>query len=207
MMRRLRLGLALLALACSCCGEDRADARSPADGGSGMPQLQPGDIVCRYGEGIWSEFFRNSSTRDKRFSHVGILAFDAGEPFVIHASADDRSGIGEVREEPLSEFLAGARDVAIYRLGGEEGIGKRIAENARSYLGVPFDPAFDLASDERIYCSELVRLSVNAAAGEAIVTTSLMHGREIVAIDDCYLHPRFSVVYDRADGGAPAGGR
>lgn len=150
--------------------------------------FEEGDIVLRYGGGLWSPFFRDISRRDKRFSHAGILVRENGEICVVHASAADLTGIGSVSCESLETFLTTAADYAVYRLAISEPVKRRIAANARNYLGSSFDSSFDLSDKERLYCTELVMQAVNEAAGFAVIRPTVTNGIAVVAPDNCYEH-------------------
>ena len=62
-----------------------------------------GDLIFRFGKGRWSKCFRDISVHEKRFSHVGIITTQSNAVFVVHASADDYTGIGHVKEVPIME--------------------------------------------------------------------------------------------------------
>lgn len=159
--------------------------------------FEEGDIILRYGDGLWSPFFRDISRRDKRFSHAGILVRENGEICVVHASAADLTGVGKVSCESLETFLATAADYAVYRLAIPEPVKQRIAANARNYLGFSFDSSFDLSDKERLYCTELVMQAVNEAAGFAVIRPTVTNGIAVVAPDNCYEHRRFFSVADK----------
>ena len=36
-------------------------------------ELRKGDLVFRRGQGFWTKYFVDVSTREKRFSHVGVV--------------------------------------------------------------------------------------------------------------------------------------
>lgn len=156
-------------------------------------KLEPGDLIYRLGNGIYSAYFRNFSTREKRFSHVGIVEkTDSGDSlFVIHSEADDHSGLGSVRRDPLSDFLKEANDWAIYRLTADEKTRWAIAGRAADYhrIGLPFDAGFDAADSTAFYCTELVMHCVNAALGQQLIQpNTIFNGKPFIAIDDTFLH-------------------
>jgi hypothetical protein len=165
-----------------------------------VPSAEAGDLVFRYGNGPWSKYFRDLSQQEKRFSHVGVVVVEDEELAVVHASADDRSGVGHVRLESLASFTAEFDNVAVYRVNCSPEQRLEIAEAASSHVGKPFDAWFDLSSGDEVYCSELVRNAVNGVLKEEAVTTTTVNGRVIVTIDNCYLGLRFTKVYDRSGG-------
>lgn len=160
-------------------------------------RVDSGDIICRFGNGIWSNYFKNVSSEEKRFSHIGIIFVDEkSTPWVIHASANDYSGVGRVAKDPLKQFIAKAEEFAIYRIEGDEDVGPRIAREALGFLDRPFDSAFDLSTEDRVYCSELIYLCVNRSAKSKIIRPFNYKGYQVVAIDNCYKHPNATLIYD-----------
>ena len=147
---------------------------------------QLGDIAFRRDDGVWSWLFINASRREKRFSHVGLVVVEGNDPRVAHADAHEMTGIGCVRVQRWSEFFSESMDGALYRYDGSAETRKRIATEAVKRAGVPFDTGFDMSNTNKLYCTELVRESVNAATEcQTIGFTCLGGLRRIVAIDDC----------------------
>jgi hypothetical protein len=162
-----------------------------------LPPCQSGDLIFRFGDGRWSRFFRDVSSDDKRFSHVGIVVADQLGVAVIHSSADDSKGIGSVRRDTLSNFIGDYDDVAIFRLNVDEGTRREVASAAITYIGKPFDAKFELSTVDSVYCTELIRLVVNKALGRIVVGTTQIMDLEIVALDDCYRGSWLTKVYDK----------
>lgn len=157
---------ALLAVGCLI-----ASACSSPSGGSpsdGLPfveadSMRSGDLVCRLGNGYFSGIFRRFSGDSERFSHIGVFHREGDTCFVIHADADELTGIGSVKRERLSEFLRGSHDHQFYRFTVDS-IRTGVDSLALGYCGVPFDTDFDLSSDSALYCTELVAVAINGAA-------------------------------------------
>lgn len=155
--------------------------------------LQAGDLIYRLGDGVYSAYFKDFSGKEKRYSHVGVLAkTGAGDALcVVHAEANELTGQGNVRTESLPAFLKGANVYAVYRLKKEEKIRLAIADQALIYChrSVPFDLEFDVSDSTAFYCTELIMHCVNIAAGENLIQpATLVRGKKFVAIDDTYLH-------------------
>jgi hypothetical protein len=176
----------------SACGPDSGAAGGQAK----MPdesQMQSGDLLYRFGNGLYSAYFRSVSQTDQRFSHVGIVVRTSvnGPVQVVHAEADDVTGQGGVRMDLLSNFLMEAGDWAVYRLHSEQVVRSAIAERALDYQrrAVPFDLAFDVADTTAFYCTELVQHCVNAALGRPLIQPhTQVDGKPVVAVDDTYLN-------------------
>jgi len=156
-----------------------------------------GDLIFRFGEGLWSKYFRDVSVHEKRFSHVGIITIQSNAILIIHASADDFTGIGHVKEVPIFEFIKDHPEIAIYRrvCSSEKQI--ELKQKARTYIGKKFDARFSLSSTNEVYCTELVRNVFNTTFNKEVISTSTVKGYEIVTIDNCYLAPEFIKIYDK----------
>lgn len=161
--------------------------------------LEVGDLVLRKETTFLSNRFSEASSRDRRFSHVGIVAEAAGEVKIVTVGEGGVS-MGGVDIVSWREFMRAAVDCAVYRFKDGDGVGGRIAQAAVKRLGLPFDSAFDLGTGDRLYCSELVRIAVNEAVGRPVVGTTKRDGFEYVAIDDCYLL-NWMKVFDAHDAG------
>jgi hypothetical protein len=191
----------LLALALAACRPDSGVAGPQAPD---ELSLQPGDLLYRLGNGLYSAYFRNFSQTDQRFSHVGIVvqATPTAPLHVVHAEADDFTGQGGVRSERLADFLKGANDWAVYRLNREDTIRQDIAARALGYYrrGIPFDLAFDTDDTSAFYCTELVLHCVNEAVGSPLLRAgTVAQGKRFVAIDDTYRHPDLAPVLQNAN--------
>lgn len=158
-------------------------------------QLKVGDLVFRRGYGAWTSFFINASSRERRFSHVGIVSEIGNDVVLIHADADERTGVGCVRTEGWRGFFADTLECAVFRFDGDSSVASNVAINAKRRLGVKFDSAFDMGETNRLYCSEMVRLAINETVGTNLVSFTKVCGHNVVAIDDLYRNG-FRRIYD-----------
>lgn len=149
--------------------------------------IKKGDVVLRHEPGFLSWRITQASRDDKRFTHVAVVVTDAPDPEIVGISLGPTpTGIGMVSKMSWRTFFKNSDDGAVYRLKADEGTRTKIAECAKNSLGVPFDPSFDIATKDELYCSEMVRDAVNAAVGREVIGTSRKGDFEYVAIDDCY---------------------
>ena len=154
--------------------------------------LRPGDLVFRRCDGVWSRWFIEASSREKRFSHVGIVVgespceFHGESPLVVHAEADESTGGGCVKVDSWRDFMKDALECAVYRHGESAEQSCEIAKCAMRHIGVPFDASFDLSSTNMLYCTEFVALAMNEALGTNVVGTTVISGRQFIALDDIY---------------------
>ncbi len=114
------------------------------------PALRDGDIIFHTSRSTQSAAIQRAT--HSRFSHVGLIFYRDGKPFVFEA-------IATVRYTPLDIWIArgdGGRYV-VRRLKktltpAEE---RKLRAAAERHTGKPYDLYFEW-SDARIYCSELV---------------------------------------------------
>jgi hypothetical protein len=143
----MRMCLALLGLAVSC-GTRAAG-----------PALESGDLVFETSSSAQSAAIQWASA--SRWSHVGIVDAEGGKPVVIEA-------LGKVSRTPWDAWSRRARRAGAYLVLRPHGLTaaqrQAAAEQARTFLGRPYDPRFGWG-DERIYCSELVVKAYERGAG------------------------------------------
>ena len=157
--------------------------------------LRPGDVVLRRGDGVWTEIFIRKASREKRFSHIGIVTAVSNGVTIVHSEASDFTGIGSVHASTWEEFYDGALESAVFRFRRGETSARAIAAQAERYRGVPFDLLFDTDSTNRLYCTEFVRQAVNVGLGTNLVGTTMCDGRRIVTFDDV-CGAEFDRIYD-----------
>jgi Permuted papain-like amidase enzyme, YaeF/YiiX, C92 family len=131
---------------------------------AGKPQILPeslrsGDIIFRRGPSIESGVVM-AMDRAANFSHAGIVLRERDGTFVIHVVTGE-GGPDTIKVEPIHDYLRSDRAIAAiaYRVVDENpSLTSRAVESAREYVAraVPFDGDFDLASDDALYCTELV---------------------------------------------------
>jgi hypothetical protein len=118
------------------------------------PYLQNGDIICRLGDRLWSLYFKDLSTDDKRYSHLGIVRINGDDITVINAEGARWEGKDYVNETSLQDFISVAKIIGIYRLKNVSD--DAIIEEALHFVGVPFDWDFDMEDSDKLYCTELL---------------------------------------------------
>lgn len=132
-------------------------------------RLRTGDLVFRRGIGLESLLVL-SIDRGFRYSHVGLVVSDALGVRVIHAiprTTEEKTEDGVVIES-LETYLAPQRasEFAVYRLApgvkDAAAIGRAAAQKAGEWASErrPFDHAFDSASADALYCTELIYRSL-----------------------------------------------
>lgn len=162
-----------------------------------LSEVRQGDLICRLGNGFFSNHFKDYSLSEKIYSHVGIIDIERDSLFVIHAEASELTGVGHVKKEPVSIFLEDIKTWGVYRLNASDSICKNIAINARRYYDnkTPFDLNFDALNDTEVYCTELVALAINKSFGDSIVKPQLSFGgKRMYGVDNVYLLPEIQII-------------
>lgn len=182
-------------LGTGACSSGKAVSRTAAVPDVGFCS---GDLVFRYGDGLFSPFFRDFGGKGNPYSHVGVIVLDSGTLNVVHAEAEEWSGRGGVRTDPLEDFLKGVRVWGLYRLRASPGKREGVARTARRYARrkLPFDTAFDCRDSTAVYCSELVMRAVNAGCYSFLIRPrTVRHGRAFVSLNDITDCPSLENVY------------
>ena len=157
--------------------------------------LKNGDIICRLGDRFWSQYFRDISTEDRRYSHMGIIRIHDDRVTVIHAEGTTQSGRDFVKEEPIENFLSKARAIGIYRLHDADG--NQIANLAMEYMGLPFDWQFDMTDNSRIYCTELLYIVLKRIMPDVELHTIYIKelGKDIIPLDAITTSEHFAEIF------------
>lgn len=129
--------------------------------------LHEGDVIFRKGRSMESYAVYLLDPAQK-FSHTGMIVFRNGNPCVVHVVPGKKDLHGDtVRLEDVNAFISGekASSFAVYRPLLSEADRHRAAEAALRYYrsGVIFDHDYDLATEERLYCTELVYKAFKSA--------------------------------------------
>ncbi|MDR0670451.1 MAG: hypothetical protein LBF95_10255 [Treponema sp.] len=157
--------------------------------------VREGDIICRLGDRLWSQLFKDVSVVDKRYSHMGIININNGLINVINAEGNTGHGRDSVNEVTLDEFLKVARAVGIYRVKDIEG--GQIANLAIEYIGTPFDWKFDLYDESKLYCTELLYVILGRIDQKLKLNTVYIKGlgKEIIPLESISQSEYFSEIY------------
>jgi len=123
--------------------------------------LQDGDLVFRKGRSIESQVVLIAD-RKSSYSHVGVVYIINNITYVIHTVPDESSDdITYVKMEKLSVFFSAenASIGSVFRLKRQFTNKAELASlKAKSFYDnkLVFDTAFNMKSDDKLYCTELV---------------------------------------------------
>ena len=181
--------------------------------------IKTGDLILRTGADYSSEHIRQFSRQDKTYSHAGIAQIDSGRIFVYHIEPAAHGKDNMVRKELLDSFCKQSSNlgfgIARYQMNKDEML-RFIQYMEKQYLNnVSFDMDFDLATDDKMYCSEMIKKALHQATnGKVCIETdplnSKMHyklirkyfgknesevaNKDVVAIDRLFLNQHCKIV-------------
>lgn len=153
--------------------------------------IENGVLVCRLGNGYFSEYFRKYASKEKRFSHIGIISKENDTLYVYHSEASELTGIGHIKREKLNSFLKDINVYEFFEFNYSDLTKNKILNEIRIYHSkkTPFDLNFNSFNDNELYCSELIASSINRALKTAVISPTLvLNGKKIYALDDIYLN-------------------
>src|SRR6476646_2524716 len=156
--------------------------------------VRQGDLIVRTGRDFTSEIMRQLSARDKTYSHCGIAAIEHDSVFVYHSIGGEWNPNQKLRRDPFEIFCNPFENrgfgVFRYKLSPRENT--RLISVARKFYnrGIRFDMQFDLASDDRMYCSEFVYKAVEEAShNKILLSTTEVNQFKFVALDNLFINP------------------
>lgn len=224
-MRRIGFSLLLVAfsLVTSCQSGNSSGTTPPL---SKQEQVQnnldtlqatahTGDLLVRLTDEIISQQISTLNEKDKSFSHCGLVVEKPNGKYVYHI-APNLPGADTIELIPLKKFIQPDSTIrcALYRYqltNSEIDSLSQIIENYR-VADIRFDPVYDLATNDKLYCSEMISKALNKATSGRMqfntinvpermqkllvmffkkqhLTKEIIATRKFVSLDNLYLRP------------------
>ncbi|HEY9340137.1 MAG TPA: YiiX/YebB-like N1pC/P60 family cysteine hydrolase [Hanamia sp.] len=157
------------------------------------------DLILRTGKDFTSDAMRKLSKYDKTYSHCGIASWENDTLFVYHALGGDFNPDQKIRRDPFYLFCNPYenRGFGIFRYKLNKNQQRNTLHFARDYFskGIMFDMQFNLATDDRMYCSEYVyKIIKKATAGVIPIHTTTLNKIVFVAVDNLFINPYCSEI-------------
>lgn len=174
----------------------KTNGSSPSCFLPGNSLFHSGDIIFRDGRGAISSLFRNCSLNDPCYSHAGIIHEERGQFYVFHVIGGEGNE-GIMRKDKIVDFCRSeqAYSFAVYRTDQDN---YKIDSLAKKYYDnhLRFDPQFDLNSDDKMYCTELIFKILQQVTGENnFLPLTTFAGVSYCACDNIYLSPHLKKIY------------
>ncbi|MFL5774130.1 MAG: hypothetical protein ACJ75F_13295, partial [Flavisolibacter sp.] len=172
----------------------------------------------RSGQEFSSQLIKQFNRRDQTYSHSGLVFLDKGIPVVYHILPHEESGDDSMKKDSLEKFCNPRKNAgyAIYRYDLSDTERKLL----KSYVlnlyqqKISFDSAFDYQTDQKMYCSEMIRKGLDKATHGRIlldvtrpspeeaaffsphlkIPATVLSKQNIIAIDNLYINQHCQLV-------------
>lgn len=153
--------------------------------------LRTGDLLVRRGDDMTSYMLSQLNLNDKTYSHCGVVVVEDGFPFVYHSIGGEDNPNQVMRRDSAQLWCspAGNHAFAVFRYHVADSVRDKLVQAVYEFYHERrmFDMSFDMATDDRLYCSEMIYKAMEkATGGEPIIGLSNNYGRAFVGIDDLY---------------------
>ena len=162
----------------------------------GQSLLKDGDLVVRLNRDPSSQFIRNLNRHDKTYSHSGVVIYENGYPYVYHMVMGEENPSGKMKKDSLIRFCNPRKNMAygIFRYD----LNKKEIEKLKAIVhdwydrGIRFDPAFNLSSNDKMYCSEMISKALEKASDNRILIETTRLTAKESALFSLYSHQPFT---------------
>lgn len=156
---------------------------------------ETGDIVTRMGTDISSLMLSKINPTDPSYSHCGIISIEQDTAFVYHTIGGELNPDQKMRRDPMFLFArpADCKRLGIFSINLTEGQKQDLAflVNKLYHNGLSFDMEFDLETNEKQYCSEMVAKSIGKIMGKMDWVSTLRYNNlSFIPVENIY-HNRF----------------
>ncbi len=180
--------------------------------------IQEGDLVLRCGNDFISESLSDFSQKEKLYSHSGFAMMDNGSMYIYSNMAGDINPDEIMRRDIVDSFITPVNNVAVgvyrYDLTNTELEKLKNIVHTHYMNKLQFDMNFDLSTDDKMYCAEMIAKSVEQATEKRIIfskslitpglkekylkkllakkvipSAKVAEQREYIALDNLYMNP------------------
>lgn len=202
-----RLTGCLLFLFCACSTPQEKPAPVEQETKNTAPQLHKalreiltGDMITRTGNDFTSYCLQQFCQTDKTYSHCGIASIENDTVYVYHALGGEFNPDQKLLRETLAVFVApdANRGFGVYRFNINTAQSHALIAAAQTAYKkeISFDMKFDLATDDKMYCSEFTAKMYRLAyRNDTMFTPTRMPGLEYLAPDNLFLHSSCKAIY------------
>ena len=180
--------------------------------------IREGDLILRCGNDFISASLSDFSQQEKLYSHSGIAMMNNGTMYVYSNMAGDINPDEIMRRDDVDSFITPVNNVAVgiyrYEMTNQElqDLKTIVYDHYKNKL--QFDMNFDLDTDDKMYCAEMIAKAVEAATNKRIMlpkslindelkgkylkkllerkivpSAKIADQREYYALDNLYLNP------------------
>lgn len=163
--------------------------------------LMDGDLVLRHSKGFVSDAILTFQTQDPQFSHSGIVKKIDGKTFIYHATGGEENVSQKMKCEPIAIYChpAATYKFGVFRWDLSDEQRERFVSILDGYYksGLEFDLDFDMTTDSKMYCSEMIyKALVIATNDKNYIALSKVIDKPYVAIDNLYLNDHCKNIFN-----------
>lgn len=168
-----------------------ADPWNIAHADSTLHLVKDGDLVLRSGSDALSGMFIKVNTRDKVYSHAGIVFIENGYPIVYNCIGNAADPHAPIKRDSLTRFISAHDNLgfAVYRFSLNKKQIVQLHDVSIQYFKErrKFDPNFNLETDSLLYCTEYVYKAVIKTTGKKdYFPLTQVNDFSFVAVDNLY---------------------
>lgn len=158
--------------------------------------LREGDLVVRLNRDPASRYIKDFNPHDKKYSHAGIVLFENGRPYIFHIVNGEENQGNKLRKDSLSVFCSPRQNLAyaIFRYDMNSNEIKKLKDCIDTWYkqGISFDFSFNLQSNDRMYCSEMISKALAKATNKRIQIGTTKLTTNQAALFSAYTHLPFT---------------
>jgi hypothetical protein len=163
-------------------------------------KLNDGDLVLRHSMGFISDAILTFQTQDPQYSHSGIVKKINGKTYIYHATGGEENVSQKMKRDPIAIYChpAATYKFGVYCWDLADDQRKRFMDQLDYWYqsGMEFDLDFDMTTDDKMYCSEMIYKGLIKATGDPdYIALSNVIDKPYVAIDNLYLNPHCSRIF------------
>ncbi|MCU0387064.1 MAG: hypothetical protein MUE71_00475 [Chitinophagaceae bacterium] len=136
-----------------------------------------GYIITRMGKDITSLLMSKLNPEDSSFSHCGVISFEHDSAFVYHCIGGEWNPDQKMKREWLFHFLhpADSKRTGLFDLKIPDSTKMAMIHQVRRWHreGLQFDMDFNLQTNDKMYCTEMVAKALQFASGNKELITPL----------------------------------
>lgn len=144
-----------------------------------------GDLIVRLGDDVLSYQIRFINETDQSYSHAGIIVVKDNQKMVAHIAPDDSSK-DLIHYIPLDSFITPSRNLecALYRYNFSADERQLFLRTIDSFqkATIHFDRKYDLITNDKMYCSEMISKALAIATKKRIFCRSIPVPKRILPL-------------------------
>ncbi|MBK7690628.1 MAG: hypothetical protein IPJ31_05760 [Bacteroidetes bacterium] len=161
--------------------------------------LSDGCLVLRKGNDVISDIFSKLNRSDPSFSHCGIAFFEQQQWVVYHSIGGEDNPNQKLRRDSFEKFVIPSDNTGFgicnLQLKKPEIEKLHTIVDSLFQKEIPFDMQFDLKSDDRLYCAEMVYKAIQqAVANDSLFTLTVHKGFSFVSTDNLFVNKQAQIL-------------